>query len=1337
MSEDADLMHSLLDREISTESADEFGHRHFAKALQSLIELPNKPPYSIGLLGKWGTGKSSIKELYRACLEDDAARSKAIKPITFNAWRHGGEDIKRALLRHVFMELNGNEDELLDALSRHVQTVIPQHKSFRMVLRDVALRIPIALSLLIIAILVSASATWYLKWLLNLSEKPTLTLIAGAMGVAITFLIGKLLEIGNSTNITRIEPPSSTAEDYERFLLKQMHTFKDANGADCTRLVVFVDDLDRLGPEEMVRGLDAIRTFMEIPTNRIPAGLGVVFVISCDEERVAKVLSDRDCKPGASLPGTVSTLGDAHRFLDRIFQFRLDIPPFPKRDMRTYAKKRLCQDLPEIAAELNKRGVLEEVVSRLIHVGVQSPRNAVQLLNMFAQCWWLAKTRERDGSGTERTGGLRQGAVTSHPITLAVVCVLRVDFPDFYEDLLQEPELVDSFTKVCIRGGAFGEQAESVQRILRKYFNPETNDLTNEDYRPLLRYINSLQELVWPSSKMPLLLLSQDPLTRKVGDRGPRLNDALVSADHREVLRILGHDKDAKPLSQDDIDQLHEVMEDFIEDESIDRRRNADVAIAALLDRLPEKHSDKLLIRLIRRLIQYPELRWRLGIVKIGHVLSRGHTGDRRELARILVDSVLKTEGEIGFRRTVENALTLDEAISVARETCSIVLEVRAKDGLDNQSETALLNWLEKRHVMVGGEEGHLQIQDLEQWMSEYEDGLLLPMGASYTRSLLEELDAGHPVENDAIDRARCVFEMLRGGDAFEQAELWAQLCRYVAVVQPQAVTLAHECASKNVGNADEKTISAFTKSFADRIARHAVKNQKRYAIDDLTQGHTLLNLIRQRPESLDEECRQALIPLAKSWGTTAEKANMAIGILDVLCELDKRSSQIISDWIERLLNDLPEPCLDWLSQHFTDKLTNSQRTGITDQMRVLCGRDDISKDEGKRYCRILKTMSPESIKSKPMQDHLAFLLDQIGERCISLDGFFYRVFEAVPPLLSSIPSTIVGPMLQKVFDGLINEHVAYGWAHYWMVSYWPLPSDKLQPYNPQHIFEQGPVVLGQFPADKWDWAVHIVTSMEKMMERGVVSNENAGSLVEAACLLWPYKQEKALNTITGQDVSPDVRKIAGLMNGIDFTNEEQRDRLCEAWRHFAGLITEDESRLVAKSILQSAPLGTERDPDLALQVWVDENQVHQSILLDGLLRDLDLNDDQRQRVWLQTERLAPHVGLSVFITVLPGLLGLQDIPNTTKAVIEAQTTLTRLCVNDRDRIKLGTALLDAFLRTSSLDLKNKLALWIKEAKAASSLNQMQKLGNPTKDDIQILKSYFPGSRALKKYKNI
>ena len=36
--------------------------------------------------------------------------------MTFNAWRYGGQDIKRALFRHVFLALDGDEGKLNESM---------------------------------------------------------------------------------------------------------------------------------------------------------------------------------------------------------------------------------------------------------------------------------------------------------------------------------------------------------------------------------------------------------------------------------------------------------------------------------------------------------------------------------------------------------------------------------------------------------------------------------------------------------------------------------------------------------------------------------------------------------------------------------------------------------------------------------------------------------------------------------------------------------------------------------------------------------------------------------------------------------------------------------------------------------------------------------------------------------------------------------------------------------------------------------------------------------------------------------------------------------------------
>ena len=55
---------------------------------------------------------------------------------------------------------------------------------------------------------------------------------------------------------------------------------------------------------------------------------------------------------------------------------------------------------------------LQELVDGTIHPGVQDPRNAIQIVNLFAQSWWLGVLRERNAVGVDRPGGLGEGVVT-------------------------------------------------------------------------------------------------------------------------------------------------------------------------------------------------------------------------------------------------------------------------------------------------------------------------------------------------------------------------------------------------------------------------------------------------------------------------------------------------------------------------------------------------------------------------------------------------------------------------------------------------------------------------------------------------------------------------------------------------------------------------------------------------------------------------------------------------------------------------------------------------------------------------------------------------------------
>lgn len=1346
MIENRKFMPSLLDREISSAEDDAFGHRHFAKALESLIESPeNEPPFSVGLLGKWGTGKSSIKEMYLQSLYDDRTKNKKGKirserfhTISFNAWRFGGENIKRALLRHVFLALGGEKTRLKDELFHQIQRPGYEKRDLGDIVKEgidkwgfSLLQVGIVFAFIIgilyfIQSVFKLSNEWIIGGVLIFTIVPTIKYLSDPK----RFLIPRY------ANITRIELPSSSAEEYEDLLIEQLGNFKKGEGKSCERIVVFVDDLDRLSPEEMISGLDAVRTFMEIPNNQLPKDLGIVFVISCDEERVADALADRrKRRVNSDLPAAVFSRSDARRFLDRIFQFRLEIPQFPKQDMRNFSMKKLTNDLPEIAQYLEKREVsLENVIDRMIHVDVQSPRNALQILNIFTQCWWLARLRERDGSGTERPGGLQEGAVTNHPIALAAICALRVNFPDFYSDLQQEPDIIKRFTDVFIRERPLGYQPETTQNILQNYLDPEKKELKTE-HQSLRQYIASLQGLRWPSTLQPLLLLSQDPVTRKFGDKAPRLFEALVSGDHQGVLIQLGRDKDSKPLSLDDVRKLRDMNEE-LHRETVVRRNNAGAVIAALAKRIPEDQAHFLLSPLARRLAESPELRWRLGISKIRDVLPHATADDCREVAGKLIEDLLRTEGEIDFRLESGEPPSLDEAAEMVRGVCDLVLWVRRYDGLDDQTDRVFLNWLENRHVAIDKEGHELPFSDLENWMSKYEDNLLPSLKGRYTKLLADIMEADEVKDLDTeavIRRSRTVFQELVDAGEDSRAELWGQLNIYVSVRMKEAVALAWEFIGSHVNRPDPVAYTVFVKNFAERMNKD-LEDAENWKLDWESGSLSLLNMIEKRRNDIGEEAQQTLVTLAISWSKIGDTEEFATRLLDSLCIINKeRSGEVISNWTSRVLMDLPDACLDWVGKQFIKILNDKQRDELATHLQPAFQRDNLTEEEGNRYQRLMGQMPEDAIKSDVMQKHLQDLFQNVAQRHNNPNEYLYRVFPAIPRLIKIGPPAPTGSMLQTLFTSAQSNPTVFDWLHDQMAEYWPQQREELNPYNPQELFNIARDTAKQHPDT--EQAHSILSSMREMVQKKIVGNEQVAQVIETACVLWQYHQEQTLHTFQSFQQIPNPSLIANLMDQINSEEPDESNRLSEVWAHMAGIMTEDQRIAATKEILGKIPKGTEQEPDLCVRLWMDAQQEHKVDLLRGLVTGEGLNDDQRKRIWLQIGRIVPELGMEFFIGILPEIFKIQDAPETVRSVLEAEQEISDIFPQISDRYKLGSNLLKAFISSPSQETKNKLAAWINNVDAASVLGDLKSMGETTKEDLEILREHFPKSKHLDKIK--
>ncbi|MDQ0090127.1 hypothetical protein J2T12_003541 [Paenibacillus anaericanus] len=1335
-------MPSLLDREIETTEADAFGHRHYAKALQDIIESPkNRAPFTLGLLGKWGVGKSSIKTLYFSSFNDIGGfeRSQKIYPITFNAWRYGGENIKRALLRHVYLSLGGDDTLLNDALFRQIQRVQAEKKSFKDMLREIYDIWGSGLIQISFVVLVFfALPLFIISWKFNLTNEWVLVALIGILASGNIGIIKYLFDPKNFivrrySNVTKIEAPSSTVEQYEDLLLKQLVQFKSGksnkkNGKSCERIVIFVDDLDRLSSEEMIDGLDAIRSFMDLPT---PQDIGIIFVVSCDEERVAEALAGRKRDRSSDLPGAIFNRMDARRFLDRIFQFRLEIPQFPKRDMRNFALKKIVEEIPELSDELIQKNVhLESMVNRMIHVGVQSPRNCLQIINAFVHTWWIAKQRERDGAGTDRPGGLQEGAVTNHPVSLGALSALKVDFPDFYSDLQHDPELIIRFTNVVLRQLPIEEQPEVAQILLRKYYDIERNEIKVE-YRALRQFLASLQGIQWPPSLQPLLLLSQDPRTRKLGDKAQAIFDSFVSSDYQGVLADLGRGKDTEQLTIDDSVMLQDLM-DEIQSDVEDRKDNGAYVIAKIFHRIPKVHRKALAIPLSRRLVESPNLRWRLGIAKISDILTEALPPERKAVSGKLIHDLLRNDREIFLRLESGETPSINEAVEIVKEACQLVLGIRQKDGLYSNDDKILLEWLEVRIVWVGKEQYEFPFSMLELWMEQHEDHLLKALSVRYFELLYKRIKA-NKLEEIKIDNVlvRCnkLFQSLLESGEESRSELWNLLAKFVTVNAEVFVKLSWEIIINNLPLIERHALMLFTEHFIGRLNKDM--DDKSWQLEEWENGAiALLKILEENKKQLSDTLVPDLSSLCNKWSVEEMTGKYAVLLVAILYEVNQTKTQeILKEWSNSILVDLTPECIKWLGQNYSDKVlkeTKSTLLGHIDQVHNR-GTNEVTKKEASQYKIFIDSINNESVDSELLNQHLQQVFSRISQNYNNQNSYLYIILPVVINKLNQVPKGVAGSVMYSLFSNTRGQTTLYGWLHSIFANYWPKQEPEYSNYNPQGIFNEAKAFIDNYSST--DWCHGCLISMRQMIKRGVVGEEAIHSLMESSGKLWNSHRGAAVKTILDFDQLPDPLILCNLSDSLSLENKED---LVKVWTHAVNRAQESYLIEMSKKILEKQPVNWETEADVSLTLWISA-QTDLSQLLYKLMSDSSLNTEQRRRIWAQIKKSYKILGSEFFLNHLKEIITDFKDNEGVRDIINSKSLINVLFPSIREKNLLSVILLGSFYTVDSLELKNRLAEWIHEIGGASILSKSKDLAVPTDDDLEILKQHFPDSKNLAK----
>jgi KAP family P-loop domain len=324
---------------------DEFGRSRYADILAD-VAFNAATPLVVALYGAWGSGKTSLMLQIQQRLErnhdskgPDAPPGQRARTVWFDPWTHQFDQIPALGLLHAITgQLN------LTARTEAEETL----------------------------------------------KKIALALAENIQIPYIGLQVGKLAKIR-----TEVADEEFRRREQQARLREYFKDILRLAGTPGTRLVVFIDDLDRCQPKRTVDVLEALKLYLDFP--------GCVYVLGVDRESVEAAIKSEY----ADLGITESS------YLDKIVQLPVTLPAIGEDAMREFVKKRVPTDL-------------EDCTEILTVAGADDPRQVKRILNALNLSHELVKPVVPE----------------YEPQILAALILIQNFAPDLYRELRRNPPVI-------------------------------------------------------------------------------------------------------------------------------------------------------------------------------------------------------------------------------------------------------------------------------------------------------------------------------------------------------------------------------------------------------------------------------------------------------------------------------------------------------------------------------------------------------------------------------------------------------------------------------------------------------------------------------------------------------------------------------------------------------------------------------------------------------------------------------------------------------------------------------------------------------------------------------
>jgi hypothetical protein len=466
-----------------TDDEDVFAHRDYADALLEAVTLVPSP-FTIGLFGPWGSGKSSILKEVGERLGSRRDTAYAY----FDVWRYEGDPLRREFIRDVAAQLD--RANLLKAgfnLDEHTERFeadVSQPRSSRLAFDRASLIRGLAFAAL------SGLVVLAILWLgpkLGASEKHAERAAIVFSAAALTFLItafGNVIR-ADSVQVTygRLEDPDQFAANFVRLLKKLRRK----------RLVIGIDNLDRCAPNRVAELLATIKTFLEPAV----ADRELLFIVAADDAALRRHLIAQELAesggraavagtengPPTSVPREVQDAVD--EYLRKFFNGSLHVVEVLDEDIRDFARLQLAEFKSKHELNDDASGELIELIGSALK---RNPRRIKQFINNLELRLQVLEQRKTSG----------RVQLMIDPLVVAKLAIIEEQWPDRHKDLIRDPRLLQRWHREA--GDTSGDEAEGESEPDRDWlvFLRLTESIRTSDLRPYLTLKQSTTELQLP-----------------------------------------------------------------------------------------------------------------------------------------------------------------------------------------------------------------------------------------------------------------------------------------------------------------------------------------------------------------------------------------------------------------------------------------------------------------------------------------------------------------------------------------------------------------------------------------------------------------------------------------------------------------------------------------------------------------------------------------------------------------------------------------------------------------------------------------------------------------------